>query len=237
MDDINKENPTTDKTHRRKGSALEMLGHVYRDVREFLFQNDFIIRNRPGRAIDTTVSTTETGRVKTKSMLEMFFGEPSSQSKGINAITIGRQGDGKFRNTNLIQLEANYDSEIGTTAGYQNGVIRARVSKDGSDERDRSGLYIMHAGTEVEGREGVIAQLVGAGPRGEVRLTYMENLDEEIGGGRYSLYVSPSGIHLYRGFITMLRIEGDHVVMPNLPKVSPGGTGRLWNDNGTVKIT
>lgn len=237
MDDINKENPSTDKTHRRKGSALELLGHVYRDVREFLFQNDFIFRNRPGRPLDASESTTETGKVKTKSMLEMFFAEPSGAGKGINAITVGRQGDGKFRHTNLIQLEANYDPAIGTEVGYQNGIIRARVSRDSSDARDRSGFYIMHAGTEQDGAEGVIAQLVGAGARGEVRLTYLDEVAGDIRGGRYSLYISPSGIHLYSGETTVLRIQDGNIIMPNLPTSAPAGANRLWKSGGTLRIT
>lgn len=209
-------NIDTERTHRRKGAAFDRLAHIWRDVRSFIFQNDFTINNRPGREL--TEEGRERGFVFVRNMFEMFFRTPSTD--GINGVTIGRQGDGLNRNTHLVQIEPDHRTEIGHTQGYVNGIFRVRTSRDGQDEDNRSGLYIMDAGTEREGFEGTVTQLVASGSEGEVRLTYNHNKEDAPGNGVYDIYISRRGILMY-----------------GLP-TSPAGLlpNTLWRDGDTIKI-
>jgi len=216
--EIKRKNPSTTRETRRRGSGFDPLAHVFRDVREFLFQNSFSIRNRPGKKIDPARKLI-TGLVNVKNAAEMFFRDASVD--GINSITIGREGDGNSRNTHLIDLEADSRTEIGTKEGYVNGVIRMRVSRNGSDDENRSGVYVMDAATETDGGEGTIFHAVAYGPEGEVRLSYMEDKDDDIRNGTlFDIYISKSGISIY-----------------GLPTSAPAGSNHLYNSGGTLKIT
>lgn len=54
-------------------------------------------------------------------------------------------------------------------------------------------------------------------------------------GDKYFIFVDSSDIVNIGGDGVV--INPDYVKMTNLPISNPGGSGRLWNDNGTLKIT
>jgi len=207
----------TERGDRRKGGAFDTLARILRGVVEVGFSNSFLIRNRPGRPVnrDEYVST---GLLPFQSMFEMFFRRRAKNSS-LNGITVGRQGDGRFRNTNYIQLEADHDTDIGDSLGYVNGVIRARVSRNEGDETDRSGLYVMDRGTESSSREGTVNWLVGAGEGGQVRLSYMTNKnDDPLNDAIFDLYLSENGFTFF-----------------GLPTTAQA-SGRVWNNGGVLNI-
>lgn len=211
--------PEATRDVRRNGAGFDTLGNVLRGLKEFRFVNSFLSRNRPGRPVDDA-EYLSTGLLPFQSMYEMFF-QKRANAKNLNGITIGRQGDGKFRNTNLVQIEADHDTDIGDSRGYVNGVVRGRVSRDGADDLDRSGLYIFDRGTESSTREGTVNWLVAAGEGGQVRLSYMPNKNgNPLSDATFDVYVSSDGITLF-----------------GLPTSDPGGSGRVWNSAGTLKIT
>lgn len=226
------------RSHNRRGGLFHNLARIARNVTEIIFKNGFTIRNRPGRPVDND-EFLATGLLPYQSIYEMFFNE-RAKNQNLNGISIGRQGDGLFRNTNTILLEADHSSEIGTAFGYTNGIIRGRISRDGSNDTDRSGLYIFDRGTESPNGRGVVNWLVGTGASGEVRLTYMANKDDNpFTQALFDIYVGPSGITFYQGGLTeVLKVDTDgNIQMPNLPISAPSGSHKLWKDSGTLKIT
>lgn len=211
--------PEATRDVRRKGAGYDTLGNILRGLKEFKFVNSFVFRNRPGRPVDND-EYLSTGLLPFQSMFEFFF-EKRARSGNLNGITIGRQGDGRFRNTNYVQIEADHDTDIGDSRGYVNGVIRGRVSRDGSDDTDRSGLYIFDRGSESATREGTVNWFVAAGEGGQVRLSYMPDKDgNPVTDATFDIYISSDGITLF-----------------GVPTSNPGGSGRVWNDSGTLKIT
>jgi hypothetical protein len=214
-----KQKPVEEKTHNRKGGAFHTLAHVMRDLRELVFTTGFIMRNRPGRPVSDD-EYLQTGKLPFQSMVEMLF--PNRANNGnLNGITIGRQGDGEFRNTNIVQIEADHDTGIGDSRGYVNGVIRGRVSRDGSDDMDRGGLYVMDRGTESASREGTVTWLVASGEGGQVRLSYMPNKGgNPLNDAIFDIYISSAGITIF-----------------GLPTTNPGGSGRIWKNGTTLSIT
>ena len=189
------QNVPVEKTHRKQGGAFDTLAKVLKGVTELVFSTDFLMRNRPGLPVDITKKL-QTGLVNVRSAFEAYFKTPSE--RGINAIYIGRKGDGEFRNTHLLDLSADHRTKIGTGEGYTNGVIRMRVSRDGSNDTDRSGVYVMDAGTETDEGEGTIFHAVAYGNNGEIRLSYMPNKDDNIRSGTtFDIYISKRGIFMY----------------------------------------
>jgi hypothetical protein len=216
---VNKQQPVpTDKTHRKQGGAYDTLASVLKGIKEIVFSTDFVMRNRSGIPVDLTKRLL-TGLVNVKSSFEAHFQTPSDN--GINAIYIGRKGDGNYRNTHFLDLSADHRTKIGTSEGYTNGVIRMRVSRDGVNDTDRSGVYVMDAGTETDGGEGTIFHAVAYGDNGEIRLSYMTNKDDNIRSGTVrDIYISKSGIFMY-----------------GLPTSSSGlSSGAVWRDGTTLKI-
>jgi len=96
-----------------------------------------------------------------------------------------------------------------------------RVSRDGVDADYRDGLYVFDRGTESSTREGTVNWFVAAGEGGQVRLSYMANRDDNpLTQALFDLYISADGFTFF-----------------GVPTANPGGTGRLWSDAGTLKIT
>jgi len=156
-------------------------------------------------------------------VLELFSPDNSPDT---NYIFIGRMGTGAERNISLIEIDPDYRTATGDSAGYINGVFRVRTSRDGDDDDYRDGLYVMDRGTESASRDGSVEWLVAAGEGGQVRLSYMPNRDgNPLTDSIYDLYISADGFTFFT--------NGS----PGLPTSNPGGSGRLWSDGGTVKIT
>lgn len=138
-----------------------------------------------------------------------------------NYIFIGRRGTGDDRNISVVEIAPDHRTDVGDAEGYINGIFRVRVSRDGVDADYRDGVYIMDRGTESSTREGTVNWLVAAGEGGQVRLTYMANRDDNpLTDALFDIYISSVGISFF-----------------GLPTSNPGGSGVLWNDAGTLKIT
>jgi hypothetical protein len=151
-------------------------------------------------------------------VLELFSPDNTPYT---NYIFFGRTGTGLERNISVIEMAPDHRTDVGDSNGYVNGIFRVRVSRDGVDEDYRDGLYIMDRGTESSSREGTVNWLVAAGEGGQVRLSYMANRNgNPLTDALFDLYLSSSGFTFF-----------------GLPTSNPGGTGRLWNDAGTLKIT
>lgn len=208
----------------RNGATYNTLAQFLKGIKEFGFSNGFVIKNRPGKKIDE-LRKLATGLINIKNMFEMFYQKVSTE--GLNGITIGRQGDGKFRNTHLIQIDADHRTEIGDAEGITNGAIRMRVSRNGQDLEDRSGVYVIdrnliRPGAEEEGTHIAMvawgdasAQITYAATRESVR-----NSNGALSGGVRDIYVGPTGIFMY-----------------GLPTTNPAIAGALWNDSGTLKVS
>ncbi len=151
-------------------------------------------------------------------VLELFS---PNNAPDTNYLFIGRMGTGEERNISDIEIAPDHRTEVGDAKGYVNGIFRVRVSRDGVNGDYRDGVYVFDRGTESATREGTVNWLVAAGEGGQVRLSYMANRDgNPLTDALFDIYVSSVGISMF-----------------GLPTSSPGGTGRLWNSAGTLKIT
>lgn len=204
---------------RRAGSGFDTLANILRGIKELGFSNAFKIVNRPGRRVDANKKL-ETGLVNVKNAFEMFYAQKSDD--GINTIVLGRQGDGKFRNTHLIDVNATHNTTIGSKEGRNNGYIKLRVTRDEENpESDRSGINIYDPGTVNDvGLSGVVIQIASQGTNGGVAISHIVNKED-----------SPTGSAPY------ILIDSDGIQMLNLPTSNPGGSGILWNSSGTLRIT
>lgn len=145
----------------------------------------------------------------------------SDNSPNTNYIFIGRRGTGDDRNIRVVEIAPDHRTAVGDADGYINGIFRVRVSRDGVDDDYRDGLYVMDRGTESSSREGTVNWLVAAGEGGQVRLSYMPNRDDNpLADAIFDIFISADGITFF-----------------GLPTSNPGGSGRIWNDSGTLKIT
>lgn len=216
------ERPREERTHRRRGRAFDTLAHVFRDVREFIFRNGFVMRNRAGFG---RVGNADSGDVPVNNMLEAYYEEGSPDR--VNAFIVGRKGDGTKRNTHLIELSANHRPEQSALElGFNNGVIKLRTTREGEDPAvDRTGVTVAdpNALSASTLSTGVIVQIVGNGVYGGVVISHVTNRGDipttQATGGRY------------------IMILDDGIYLKGLPTSNPGGSGRLWNSSGTVKIT
>lgn len=151
-------------------------------------------------------------------VLEIFSPDNSPNT---NFIFIGRMGTGAERNISVVEIAPDHRTAVGSSNGYINGIFRVRVSRDGIDGNYRDGVYIFDRGTESSSREGTVNWLVAAGEGGQVRLSYMPNRDgNPLVDAVFDLYISAVGFTFF-----------------GVPTVNPGGSGRLWNDGGTLKLT
>lgn len=138
-----------------------------------------------------------------------------------NYVFIGRMGTGEERNISFIEIAPDHRTAVGDAKGYVNGIFRVRVSRDGIDAEYHDGLFVFDRGTESSSRAGTVNWFVGAGEGGQVRLSYMPNRDgNPLVDSIFDLYISAAGFTFF-----------------GLPTANPGGSGRLWNDGGTLKVT
>jgi hypothetical protein len=112
---------STERDTRRRGGFFDPLARVLRGVQDIQFKNKLIMRNRPGKDLPP-IPKQESGLVFFRNMFEVFFKELDEPTEGLNGITIGREGDGKSRHTNLVQIEAKHNSTVGSAEGRNNGI-------------------------------------------------------------------------------------------------------------------
>lgn len=214
--------PLPERRHRRTGRGFDTLAHVMRDVREFIFRNGFVLRNRAGAG---KVGNDETGEVPVNNLVEGYFDEGSPDK--VNALILGRRGDGTKRNTHLVEISANHRPEQSALElGFNNGVIKLRTTREGEDPAvDRTGVTVAdpNALSDSTLPAGVVVQLVGHGEFGGLVLSHITDRGNipttQATAGRYMM------------------ILDDGIYIRGLPTSNPGGTGRLWSDGGTVKVT
>lgn len=204
---------------RRAGAGFDTLANILRGIKQLGFSNSFRVVNRPGRRIDARKKL-ETGLVNVKNAFEMFYADKSDD--GLNTIVLGRQGDGKFRNTHLIDVNATHNTTIGSKEGRNNGYIKLRVTRDLEDpESDRSGINIYDPGTVNDvGLSGVVIQVASQGTNGGVAISHIT--DKEA---------SPTGSQPY------ILVDGDGIQMVNLPTSDPSVAGTIWRSGGDLRVS
>jgi hypothetical protein len=162
-----------------------------------------------------------------------------------NYVFIGRMGTGSERNISVVEIAPDYRSVVGDSKGYINGVFRVRVSHDGVDATYRDGLYVFDRGTESVSKGGsTVCWLVGGGDNGQVRLSYMANRDDNPhDDALYDVYITSTGITFFVGGVAKFTLSTSGftltgaLTLSGLPTTNPGGSGKVWNDSGTLKIT
>lgn len=152
-------------------------------------------------------------------ILEIFSPDNTPDS---NYIFIGRKGTGDERNIRDIDVNVNHITSIGNSEGFTNGVFRVRVSRDGVDADLRDGLYVIdRASVDSSSNDGSVCWLVGGGPNGQVRLSYIPNRNDNPSSATIELQVGVAGVRIF-----------------GLPTSSAGlPSNTLWNSGGTLKIT
>jgi hypothetical protein len=201
----------TNIPHRRRGSAFDTLANLFRNVKELVFQNNIIIRNRPGEAAAANV----------ESVFEILANKPAAKGK-LNYFFFGRrgiadqQGDTK-RNVNYQEITANVDTTQPDSVG--NGNININLAIDGV--RDGGGMGIIYGGAITSGRTGTRAYMSGAG----------DGSTEDFGGAQM-LFINTSN-----GSFIGIAVDKEGIQMYGLPD-NPTGleAGTIWNDGGTLKI-
>lgn len=145
-------------------------------------------------------------------VLELFS---PNNDPDTNYVFIGRMGTGEERNIAFIEVAPDYRTNVGDSKGYLNGVFRARVSRDGINGDYRDGLYVMDRGTESSSLEGCVGWIVGGGPNGQARLSYMPNRDgNPLDDSIYDIYVSSLGINFFVNGVIVMTIDGSGVSVP-----------------------
>lgn len=213
---------TEDKRARRRGGFFDSLAHVLRDVREIVFKNGFLIKNRPGLGKEASGTT---GFVPVKNMVE--FANITPPEGKLNAIVVGRSGDGENRNTNLIELSATAQPEHqNLELGYSNGVVKLRAVRAGENPPvDRAGVTVGDVMGFQTGNlaHGVIVHVAGHGEDGGVVLSHITNRADNPSSGA-------TGGRRIMILDYCIRITG-------LPTSSSGlPSGALWRDGTTLRI-
>jgi len=151
-------------------------------------------------------------------VLELFSPNNNPSS---NYIFIGRRGTGDQRNIRVVEIAPDHRTAVGDSEGYINGIFRVRVSRNGVDTDYRDGLYVFDRGSESSSRSGTVNWLVAGGEGGQVRLSYMASREgNPLTDALFDIFVSSEGISFF-----------------GLPTSNPGGSGKVWKDGTTLRIT
>jgi len=213
--------PETTLKHRRRGVNFDTLGHVYRDVREFLFANGFRMTNRPGQNLGADNDPLSTGFVKVFSMVESYFQKAPSVEKGINAFILGRRGDGGMRNASLIELTARHVVEISNDLGQNNGAIKLRITREDEDPAtDNTGVTVADAGTLGKDLEGNVVRVAGDGESGGVTIAWLSSKDQSPSAAPYRIQIRSDGIFMF-----------------GLPTADPGVAGAVYRSGVNLRIS
>lgn len=212
----------TERVQRRRGGAFDMLARVLRGVQDIQFKNKLIMRNRPGRKLNPNDPKRETGLVYFRNMFEVFFQETSEPEEGLNGVTIGREGDGGQRQTNLIQLNAKYNSTIGSAEGDNNGWVKIRATRDSENPAsDRTGISVFDIGSRIVEWNGVTVWIAGDGENGGVVIGHLGDKSDSpaTSGNPYIL------------------IDKDGIQLNNLPTSDVGlFAGTVYRDGTTLRV-
>ncbi len=203
----------TTKEHRRRGSAFDTLANIFRNVKELVFQNGVVIRNRPGE--------TKSGIGDT--VFEILSSKPPAEGK-TNFFFYGKRGiadasGDEKNNVNYHEMAANYNSQGPKGAGVGNGAILFLVRQDGVVGNAQLG--IVHGNIIDATSTGVRIVSNGTG----------DGSSSDLGGSQI-IYINTSS-----GAVTGITADKEGIQMYGLPNSSPGlSAGTIWNDGGTLKI-
>jgi hypothetical protein len=206
------QNIDTSKTHRKQGGAFDTLASLFRSVKEIVFQNGFLIRNRPS---EETAGVSDT-------VFEIFSQKAPATGK-INNLYIGRRGiedstGNNRRNINYVEITANHDTSAPKSSG--NGRILLSLAKDGI-EVPNSSIVVQDISTVFPAQTGTVSGVIATGDNsandgGGAEFVFVNTGTDEIIGIR----ASKSG----------LQFEG-------IPDNSTGlPAGAIWRDGTTLKI-
>lgn len=195
-------------------------------MRQVLFSNGFIIRNKPiNNGILTPAQKIATGIVTVASGIEMFFKKKASQ--GINSLVIGRTGKGTHRYMNYFDISVDHIKSIGADEGLVNGVFRVRTSTDQEDETPNyGGLYVMDRANIKQAAHGDTMIFIATN-NGNIQLSWAPNKQAAgsgLGTATYDLIIGESGFVFY-GLPT------------TAPPARTDGGKTLWNSAGTLKLS
>lgn len=234
----NKNSIENENTQKRRGFAYVPHSQLMDAKQEVRLKKNLIMRNR--------VSPITTS----KNVFEVFFDNIARGISEFNYMFFGRKGTGEQRNTSYIELAANLDTAKPLNAG--NGRIVFGLAVDGVAEIGNLDIWDVRAFGLPAGS--TASWIVGTGPNGITALGSATDGQNVI----FPFYIS--GGVLYLGatlqmdqdnaydigstssrpktvYTTDLNVSGSNVTMSSLPTSNPGGSGRLWNDSGTIKIT
>lgn len=185
------------RDQKRLGKSFNPKGTVFSNID---MGSGFVLNNRPG--ILGAILGVATGFVKVNSIFESFFKTKAKDS--INAVIVGRQGNGESRFANSIELSANCNLDIENLAlGYNNGIIKLRVTRDGVNPPvDHTGVTVADINSLFSDpdTEAVVNRIVGYGTNGGVTLAHVDDRADlpYTGGPRF--VVNNSGTTVYGSF-------------------------------------
>jgi hypothetical protein len=205
---IEKENNIIDnnKEHRRRGGAFDTLSSVLRGVKEILFNNGIIIRNRKSELANSN------------SVFEIFATKPTPN--GENYIFIGRHGaNSDFNNINYAELSANHNTL--NLQSVRNGQVGLRLSVD-NDVNENAQITLAHSSVSEPNKTGIIARLIGSGDAtsNDSGTALMAYVDETNGTKTKVFAIDKDAFYL--------------VNIPT--NASGLTSGAIWSDGGTLKI-
>lgn len=178
------------KEQKRRGKLFSPRGSLLQTID---MASGYVQNNRPG--IIGSVLGAITGFLKINSIFESYFKRRASGS--INAVVIGRQGNGESRFTNLIELSANSDTDIkNLEQGYTNGLVKLRGTRnDVNPSQDRSGVTVgdVHGYVAVDRPEGVIVHVVGQGEYGGVTVAHITNKSDSPSSSSIKMVMTDTG--------------------------------------------
>lgn len=212
---IERENKPVDTTltHRKQGSAFDMLAGILRDIRQVVFRNGTAIVDRPGvdRSEDVVVAS---GFVRSPSVFEIYQ-QKKAPGGQFNLFVLGKKGTGEFRNTNYMEFVVDHktgEPPVGEQ-NQANGQFTMRVTRDGNGTNGLISLVDVGIyGSEYSGEQTFIA---GSGDGG-IQMSFVN----ASGTPLYTIYLGSTGVQII-----------------GLPTSSSGlPSGGLWRDSGAGNV-
>jgi hypothetical protein len=198
----------TNREHRRRGNAFDTLSNVLRNVKELVFRNGLVMRNRPSEVTDS------------KNVFEMYAENDPEQ--GYNFVFIGRNGlteRADTRNMSYIELTADSDTTKTSQTG-NNGTILLVLSKDKTQD-GYAQISLANGTAFVANGTGTRASINGEG----------DGTSNDIGGSQLAYKNNTSGS------VIGISVDKEGIQMAGLPTSASGlAVGTIWRDGTTLKI-
>jgi len=196
----------TNIPHRRRGNAFDTLANVFRNVKELVFRNSFVMRNRPSKITNSS------------NVFEMYADNDTTNDS--NFIYIGRSGGESLnRNMGYVEITAN-SSTAEKDMGIANGVVLLVISKDKTVNRYGQ-IAIADASAISSANTGTVSIINGEGDgtTGDIGGAYM-SYKNNSNGNIQEIIINKSGIQM--------------IGLPT--SSSGLATGTIWRDGTTLRI-